>query len=45
VWLNLFKSNYSVSCVRADLTTANLQLNSEQKDLASIIQQCLEAKI
>ncbi len=43
VWLNLFKSNYSVSCVRPDLSTANLQLNSAQKDLALMIQQCLEA--
>jgi cholera toxin transcriptional activator len=45
VWLSLFKSNYSVSCVRPDRTTANLQFNSEQKDLALMIQQCLEAKI
>jgi cholera toxin transcriptional activator len=45
VWLNLFKSNYSVSCVRPDLSTANLQLNSNQKDLALIIQQCLEATL
>ena len=43
VWLNLFKSNYSVSCVRPDQSTANLQLNSDQKDLALMIQQCLEA--
>ncbi|WP_223511571.1 transcriptional regulator [Pseudomonas sp. GL-B-19] len=43
VWLNLFKTNYSVSCVRPDLSTANLQLNSNQKDLAVMIQQCLEA--
>ncbi len=43
VWLNLFKSNYSVSCVRSDQSTANLQLNSDQKDLALMIQQCLEA--
>jgi cholera toxin transcriptional activator len=45
VWLNLFKSNYSVSCVRPDLSTANLQLNSEQKDLAPMIRQCLEATL
>jgi len=43
VWLNLFKTNYSVSCIRPDLSTANLQLNSDQKDLALMIQQCLEA--
>ena len=45
VWLNLFKSNYSVSCVRPDQSTANLQLNSEQKDLALMIRQCLEATL
>lgn len=45
VWLNLFKSNYSISCIRPDLTTANLQLNSEQKDLALMIRQCLEATL
>ncbi|MGY4820271.1 winged helix-turn-helix domain-containing protein [Pseudomonas chlororaphis subsp. piscium] len=45
VWLNLAKSNYSVSCVRPDLSTANLQLNSEQKDLALMIRQCLEATL
>lgn len=45
VWLNLFKSNYSVSCVRPDLSTANLQLNSEQKDLALMIRQCLEVTL
>ncbi|MNE93145.1 hypothetical protein D3C80_1909530 [compost metagenome] len=43
VWLNLFKTNYSVSCIRPDLSTANLQLNRDQKDLALMIQQCLEA--
>ncbi|VVP32743.1 transcriptional regulator [Pseudomonas fluorescens] len=42
VWLNLFKTNYSVSCIRPDLSTANLQLNRDQKDLALMIQQCLE---
>ncbi|MGE7956461.1 winged helix-turn-helix domain-containing protein [Pseudomonas sp. NPDC089530] len=45
VWLNLFKSNYSVSCVRPDLSTANLQLSSDQKDLAPMIRQCLEATL
>ena len=45
VWLNLFKSNYSVSCIRPDLSTANLQLNSEQKDLALMIRQCLEVTL
>jgi cholera toxin transcriptional activator len=45
VWLSRIKSNYSVACVRPDQTTANLQSNSEQKDLASMVQQCLEAKI
>ncbi|MNI86631.1 hypothetical protein D3C73_1437390 [compost metagenome] len=45
VWLSLFKTNYSVSCVRPDLSTANLQLNSEQKDLALMISQCLEATL
>jgi cholera toxin transcriptional activator len=45
VWLNLFKSNYSVSCVRPNMSTANLQLNSEQKDLAVMIRQCLEATL
>ncbi|WPN45192.1 MULTISPECIES: winged helix-turn-helix domain-containing protein [unclassified Pseudomonas] len=45
VWLNRYKSNYSVSCVRPDLSTANLQLNSDQKDLALMIRQCLEATI
>jgi cholera toxin transcriptional activator len=45
VWLNQFKSNYSVSCVRPDLSTANLQLNSEQKDLAPMIRQCLEVTL
>ncbi|WP_433741080.1 winged helix-turn-helix domain-containing protein [Pseudomonas putida] len=45
VWLNLYKTNYSVSCVRPDSSTANLQLNSDQKDLAKMIQQCLEATL
>lgn len=45
VWLNLFKSNYSVSCIRPDMSTANLQLNSDQKDLALMIRQCMEATI
>ncbi|AUF99429.1 DNA-binding protein [Pseudomonas sp. 09C 129] len=45
VWLNLAKSNYSVSCVRPDLSTANLQSHSEQKDLALMIRQCLEATL
>ena len=45
VWLNLFKTNYSVSCVRPDLSTANLQLNSGQRDLAPMIRQCLEATL
>ncbi|RON20896.1 DNA-binding protein [Pseudomonas brassicacearum] len=45
VWLNLFKSNYSVSCVRPDESTVNLQLNSDQKDLALMIRQCLETTL
>ncbi|NUU36891.1 winged helix-turn-helix domain-containing protein [Pseudomonas sp. C2B4] len=45
VWLNLYKTNYSVSCIRPDSSTANLQLNSDQKDLALMIRQCLEATI
>jgi cholera toxin transcriptional activator len=45
VWLNRYKSTYSVSCVRPDMSTANLQLNSDQKDLALMIRQCLEATI
>lgn len=45
VWLNLYKTNYSVSCVRPDSSTANLQLNSEQKDLALMIRQCFEATL
>nr|WP_180204678.1 winged helix-turn-helix domain-containing protein [Pseudomonas sp. SbOxS1]NYU04672.1 DNA-binding protein [Pseudomonas sp. SbOxS1] len=45
VWLNLFKTNYSISCIRPDQSTANLQLNSEQKDLALMIRQCLEATL
>ncbi|OLF52945.1 transcriptional regulator [Pseudomonas chlororaphis] len=45
VWLSLFKSNYSVSCIRPDQSTANLQLNSSQKDLALMIRQCLEATL
>ncbi|MGF6330581.1 cholera toxin transcriptional activator [Pseudomonas sp. BS3782 TE3695] len=45
VWLNLYKTNYSVSCVRPDSSTANLQLNSAQKDLALMIRQCLEATL
>jgi cholera toxin transcriptional activator len=42
VWINLFKANYSVSCIRPDLSTANLQLNSSERDLALMIRQCLE---
>ncbi|TPG79559.1 transcriptional regulator [Pseudomonas arsenicoxydans] len=45
VWLNLFKSNYSVSCIRPDESTVNLQLNSDQKDLALMIRQCLETTL
>ncbi|HEF4760932.1 TPA: winged helix-turn-helix domain-containing protein [Pseudomonas putida] len=45
VWLNLYKTNYSVSCVRPDSSTANLQLNSDQKDLALMIRQCLETTL
>ncbi|APV42597.1 DNA-binding protein [Pseudomonas frederiksbergensis] len=45
VWLNLYKTNYSVSCLRPDSSTANLQLNSDQKDLALMIRQCLEATL
>ena len=45
IWINQSKSNYSVSCVRADLSTANFQFNSQQKDLAAMIQQCLETAI
>lgn len=45
VWLNLYKTNYSVSCIRADSSTANLQLNSDQKDLALMIRQCLEVTL
>ncbi|SDY58030.1 transcriptional regulator [Pseudomonas sp. NFIX28] len=45
VWLTLAKSNYSVSCARPDLSTANLQWHSEQKDFALMIRQCLEATL
>lgn len=45
VWINLYKSNYSVSCIRPDLSTANLQLNSSERDLALMIRQCLEVTL
>ena len=45
VWINLYKTNYSVSCIRPDLSTANLQLNSAEKDLAMMIRQCLEVTL
>ncbi len=41
VWINLYKANYSVSCIRQDLSTANLQLNSSERDLALMIRQCV----
>ncbi|MDR6609802.1 winged helix-turn-helix domain-containing protein [Pseudomonas synxantha] len=45
VWINLYKANYSVSCIRPDLSTANLQLNSSERDLALMIRQCLEVTL
>lgn len=45
VWINLFKGNYSVSCIRPDSSTANFQLNSSERDLALMIRQCLEAAL
>ncbi|MFY0731813.1 winged helix-turn-helix domain-containing protein [Pseudomonas sp. NFX15] len=45
VWINLFKTSYSVSCIRPDSSTANLQLNSSERDLALMIRQCLEAAL
>ena len=45
VWINLYKTNYSVSCIRPDLSTANLQLNSSERDLAMMIRQCLEVTL
>ncbi|MGF6092261.1 winged helix-turn-helix domain-containing protein [Pseudomonas sp. 18173] len=45
VWINLYKTNYSVSCIRPDLSTANLQLNSSERDLALMIRQCLEVTL
>ncbi|MNL19921.1 hypothetical protein D3C87_1411460 [compost metagenome] len=45
VWINLYKANYSVSCIRQDLSTANLQLNSSERDLALMIRQCLEVTL
>lgn len=45
VWINHVKSSYSISCIRADLSTANLQSDSEQKELAPLIRQCLEAAL
>lgn len=45
VWINHTKTNYSVSCIRPDLSTANLESNSHQNDLAMMIQRCLEATL
>ena len=45
VWINLYKANYSVSCIRPDQSTANLQLNSSERDLALMIRQCLEVTL
>ncbi|EJM81705.1 DNA-binding protein with winged-HTH domain-containing protein [Pseudomonas sp. GM74] len=45
VWINLYKANYSVSCIRQDQSTANLQLNSSERDLALMIRQCLEVTL
>ena len=45
VWINLYKASYSVSCIRPDLSTANLQLNSSERDLALMIRQCLEVTL
>ncbi|WP_085725289.1 transcriptional regulator [Pseudomonas sp. R37(2017)] len=45
VWINLYKTNYSVSCIRPDQSTANLQLNSSERDLALMIRQCLEVTL
>jgi cholera toxin transcriptional activator len=45
VWINYTKTNYSVSCIRPDMSTANLESNSHQNDLAMMIQRCLEATL
>ncbi|WP_223544978.1 transcriptional regulator [Pseudomonas sp. A-B-19] len=45
VWINLYKANYSISCIRQDQSTANLQLNSSERDLALMIRQCLEVTL
>ena len=45
VWINQSRSNYSISCIRADQSTRNMLFNPQQKPLASMLAQCLEVTL
>ncbi len=45
VWINQSRSNYSISCIRADQSTRNMLFNPQQKPLASLLAQCLEVTL
>ncbi|WP_339547465.1 transcriptional regulator [Pseudomonas sp. RA_35y_Pfl2_P32] len=45
VWINQSRSNYSISCIRADQSTRNMLFNPQHKPLAGILVQCLEVSL
>lgn len=45
VWINQSRSNYSISCIRADQSTRNMLFNPQHKPLAGILAQCLEVTL
>ncbi|MFJ7311451.1 transcriptional regulator [Pseudomonas sp. NPDC098747] len=45
VWISSDKTSYSISCIRTDQSTLNLQYETNQIELQKMIQQCLEQPI